>query len=58
MDIEPMRRNMMMKNVAGFQSLDFGCLGPFERDLERARSGLGIREVQKDGWVMLWMLEE
>ena len=52
MDIEPMRRNMKMKNVAGFHSLD---RGDFEADfdLERFRRGLGIKLVQKEGWVML-----
>jgi len=46
---------MNMKNVAGFHSLDRGFLVVERLDL---RSGLGIRDVQKEGWVMLWMEED
>ena len=45
-----------MKNVAGFHSLDRGLEGFL--DDERLLRGLGIRLVQKEGWVMLWMLDE
>jgi hypothetical protein len=47
--MDPIKRNMKMKNVAGFHSL----LGNFlEVALdEPRRSGLGIRFVQKEGCV-------
>lgn len=51
-----MSRNMKMKNVAGFHSFDFGFEG--DLDFERLRRGLGIRDFQNEGWVMLWMDEE
>ena len=51
----PMSRKMKMKNVAGFHSLDRGFLVVERLDLRR---GLGIREVQNEGWVMLWILED
>lgn len=51
--MDPMKRNMMMKKVAGFHSFDFGFFfsGTPQStvDLGRGRNGLGIRDFQKDG---------
>lgn len=48
MDMDPIRRKMKMKKVAGFHSLDFGFLVP---DLEEGslRSGFGIMFFQNEG---------
>ena len=51
-----MSRNINMKNVAGFHSLDFGAVDSL--DLDRFRKGFGTRLLQKAGCVILWMLEE
>lgn len=44
-DMDPMRRKMAMKKVAGFHSLDFGFPSFAELDL----SGFGTRDFQNDG---------
>lgn len=54
MGMDPTNRKATMKNVAGFHSFDFGffadlhCSGCSER-----RSGLGMRDFQKDSWKTL-----
>jgi len=48
-----MSRNMKIKKVAGFHSLDFGLNFFAAEGEEDLRRGLGIRLAQKDGWVML-----
>jgi hypothetical protein len=51
-----MSKKINIKNVAGFHSLERGLE---DLDLaERLRRGLGIREVQKEGEVMLWIDED
>jgi hypothetical protein len=51
MDIDPMRRNMTMKNVAGFHSFDLAFF--FNTAIgELPRRGLGMRLTQKDVWAM------
>ena len=56
MDIDPMRRNMIMKNVAGFHSCDFAFF--FKAELgEPLRKGLGISPRQNDGCMTLGRVE-
>ena len=43
--MEPIKRKMMMKNVAGFHSLERGF---FSRGTSDRRSGFGIRDFQKE----------
>ncbi len=47
----------MMKNVAGFQSFDFGFFALLE-GVEVRRSGLGTNEAQNEVWVTLCTLVE
>ena len=47
-DIDPMRRKIIMKNVAGFQSFDFTLLGAFGSAGAPRRRGFGIRDFQND----------
>jgi hypothetical protein len=52
MDIDPIRRNMMMKKVAGFHSFDVTFF--FKAALgELLRSGFGIKPSQNEVWVTL-----
>jgi hypothetical protein len=51
MDIDPMRRNMIMKNVAEFAFFFKAELG------ELLRKGLGISPRQNDGCMMLGRVE-
>jgi hypothetical protein len=46
--MDPISKNMMMKNVAGFHSVDFGFFTLLD-GLDVRRSGLGTRDVQKEG---------
>jgi len=56
MDIDPISRNMTMKNVAGFHSFD---LAFFLRAAvgELFRRGLGIRLIQNEVCAMLGVAE-
>lgn len=53
--MEPMKRNMIMKNVAGFHSFDFDFFADLQSSgcSERRRSGFGMRDFQKAGWAMV-----
>jgi hypothetical protein len=56
MDIDPMKRNIQMKNVAEFHSCDFVFF--FKAELgEPLRKGLGISPRQNDGCMTLGRVE-